>query len=165
MPCKSSGSTCTGRKVQDIPCRIHMQHPTKVESVHPLVPMPQASVQAEHWKAQREARAARSCSLCPSLPACHSCRTGVLQVRSCSYSLLFIGRSRQVAAAVPSRPGCFPSSVPITVSFLPSPPPSKDCMSCSPGHELIVTQRPPCRDSVPPGTWAQTSAASWTTSW
>jgi len=69
VPCKGLGSTCARRKIWDVPCRIHRQHPTKEESVHPLVPMPQASTQAESWEAQREAKAARSSSVCPSLPA------------------------------------------------------------------------------------------------
>lgn len=43
------------------------------------------------------------------------------------------GRRRQVVAAVPSRPWCFPSNVPVTIPFLPSPPLPKGWMSCSAG--------------------------------
>ena len=104
----------------------------------------------------------------PSVPPC----LPLLQSWSLTGAILLLlppiyrdGRRRQVVAAVPSRPWCFP--IPMSLSPFPScqalPFPRAGC-HVQLGHALGVTQRPPCRDPVPPGTWAQPGAAPWATS-
>lgn len=163
LPCKGSGSTCASRKIQDVPCRIHMQHPMKVESVHSLVPMPQASPRAEQWEAQSEVRAVRSSSVLPSLP--------LLQSWSLAGAILLLlppiyrdDRRRQVTAAVPSRPRSFPSHVPVTIPFLPSPPLPKGWMPSSAGAWVGGYPKTTLQGPIPPrdlGTAQCSSPGHW----
>lgn len=59
-------------------------------------------------------------------------------------------RRRQVTAAVPSRPRSFPSHVPVTIPFLPSPPLPKGWMPSSAGAWVGGYPKTTLQGPIPP---------------